>query len=111
MLNDDPDAATLPTQFYFDVAECVGNLIPCVRVASDNRLVLREFDRDEIMRTADYAAHLRLGAALRALRAPPAEVARQTLAQRYAPLPADLHSPGHTSGVSVNVHSLYVVDR
>ncbi len=110
LLDDDPAAATLPTLFHFDVAGCVSSLIPCVTVAADNRRVLRAFYSDEIQRTADYAAHLRLGAALLALRAPPA-IAGQTLAQRYAALPADLHSPGHTSGVSVNGRSLYVVDR
>ena len=110
LLNDDPAAATLPTLFHFDVAGCVSSLIPCVTVAADNRLVLRAFYSDEIQRTADYAAHLRLGAALLALRVPPG-VAGQTLAQRYAALPAYLHSPGHASGVSADGRSLYVVDR
>ena len=109
LLADDPAAATPPSLPHLDVAGCVGNLIPCVMDAIA-RSGLRELYGDEIQRTANYAAHLRLGAALLALRAPPA-VAGQTLAQRYAALPADLHSPGHVSGVSADGRSLYVVDR
>ena len=109
LLADDPAAATLPSLLHLDVAGCVSNLIPCVMDAI-GRSGLRSLYSDEIRKTADYAAHLRLGAALLALRAPPA-VAGQTLAQRYAALPADLHSPGHVSGVSADGRSLYVVDR
>ena len=109
LLADDPAAAALPSLPHFDVAGCVSNLIPCVMEAI-GRSGLRAFYSDEIQRTADYAAHLRLGAALLALRAPPA-VAGQTLAQRYAALPADRHSPGHVSGVSAGGRALYVVDR
>ncbi len=109
LLADDPAAATLPSLPHLDVAGCVSNLIPCVMDAI-GRSGLRELYSDEIRKTADYAAHLRLGAALLALRAPPA-VAGPTLAQRYAALPADLHSPGHVSGVSADGRSLYVVDR
>jgi hypothetical protein len=109
LLADDPAAATLPSLLHLDVAGCVSNLIPCVMDAIV-RSGLRSLYRDEIQRTADYAAHLRLGAALLALRAPPA-IAGQTLARRYAALPADLHSPGHVSGVSADGRSLYVVDR
>ena len=109
LLADDPAATALPALLHFDVAGCVSNLIPCV-VDAIGRSGLRAFYSDEIQRTADYAAHLRLGAALLALRAPPA-VAGQTPAQRYAALPAALHSPGHVSGVSADGRSLYVVDR
>lgn len=49
-------------------------------------------------------------AAMQPARAPPV-VAGQTVVQRYAALPADLHSPGHASGVSADGRSLYVVDR
>ncbi|MDE2177293.1 MAG: hypothetical protein KGJ50_03200 [Xanthomonadaceae bacterium] len=109
LLADDPAAATLPALFRFDLAGCVSSLIPCVLDAL-GRSSLRALYSDEIQRTADYAAHLRLGAALLALRAAPT-VAGQTLAQRYAALPADLHSPGHVSGVSADGRSLYVVDH
>ena len=109
LLADDPAAATLPSLLHLDVAGCVSNLIPCVMDAI-GRSGLRELYSDEIQKTADYAAHLRLGAALLALRASPA-VTGQTPAQRYAALPADLHSPGHVSGVSADGRSLYVVDR
>jgi len=110
LLADDPAAATLPTLFHFDLAGCVSSLIPCATVAADNRTSLRDSYSQQIQKTADYAAHLRLGAALLALRASPA-VAGQTLAQRYAALPAELHSPGHVSGISADGRSLYVVDR
>ena len=109
LLADDPAAATLPSLLHLDVAGCVSNLIPCVMDAI-GRSPLRDLYRQEIQKTADYAAHLRLGAALLALRAPPA-VAGPTLAQRYAALPADLHSPGHVSGISAGGRTLYVVDR
>lgn len=109
VLADDPAADTPPSLLHLDVAGCVSNLIGCLMEAID-RSGPRDFYSDEIQRTADYAAHLRLGAALLALRAPPA-MAGQTMAQRYAALPADLHSPGHVSGVSADGRSLYVVDR
>ena len=109
LLMDDSAVAVLPPMLHLDVAGCVSNLIPCALDAL-GRSSLRALNGDEILSSADYAAHLRLGAALLALRAPPA-VAGQTLAQRYAALPAAMHSPDHVSGVSADGRSLFVVDR
>lgn len=108
-LADDPEAATPLSLPNPDVAGCVSNLALCI-MDEIGKPGLRDLYSDEIQKTADYAAHLRLGAALLALRAS-SVVAGQTLAQRYAALPADLHSPGHASGVGADGRSLYVVDR
>ena len=105
----DESAADVPPPLSYGMVDWISNAIGTALVGISRR-GLRSGYADVVERSQDYAAHLRLGAALLALRAPPV-VAGQTPAQRYAALPADLHSPGHASGVSADGRSLYVVDR
>lgn len=102
-----PDRLRAPVP-RFGIARCLGSLWSCLFLASNGATeAQRQYFQWRALGVSNLAAHLRLAAALLALHQAQA-VPGRTLAQRYAALPANLHSRHHSAGVDADGRGLYV---